>query len=395
MSNTIFVKSISEFHAVPDSLCTRSIQNAIDACHEAGGGEVIIENGRYFTGTLFLHSFVTLVIRPNAILQASTNGEDYPDFDTCFPKESAPRRTARCLIYAENCEHISITGGGTIDCSGAAFCEPWKDPGLRFWRRKTDHLPARMVFFYNCRYIDIRNITILEMAGGWAYWLNGCRFATIDGIRILCDPRYPNSDGVHINCSSDITLSNSVIHCGDDAVILRANNKTMENPRPCTRITVTNCSLKSQSNAIRIGWTNDGLIENCTFTNLTVTDSWYGISIEFPKKSEEPFTDQGDDFTVVRNLHFSNIILDRIETSPIQILAYPYNQVKSIDHICFYGITANSKQLPVFRVEKGVHVSDIMLSDCDFTADEIADLHFEQITHVTLNHVTISCKQND
>lgn len=390
----MFCESVKKYGAVTNALCTDAIQAAIDACHKSGGGEVTIEDGIYVTGTLFLHSYVTLVIRPNAVLKASTDGEDYPDFSTYWGKENAPRNTARCLIYAEDCEHIAITGGGTIDCSGSKFCEPWPDESILFWRRTTDKLPARMVFFYRCRHISIRNITMLEMAGGWAYWLNGCDYADITGIRILCNPRYPNSDGVHINCCSDVTLSDSIIHCGDDAVILRANNKTMKEKRPCNRISVTNCTITSKSNAVRIGWTNDGLIENCTFSNLTVTDSRYGISIEFPKKSETPFTDQGDDVTVVRNLHFDNIVLDRIDTSPIQLLAYPYNKVKSIDHIRFHGITADSRMLPIFRVEKGVRVSDISLTDCDFTVDETAVLTFEHIGRVTFNNVSIGCRNN-
>lgn len=388
----MFQESIKKFGAVPGRLCTTEIQSAIDACASSGGGEVIIEDVCYMTGTLFLRSLVTLVIRANAVLKASESGEDYPDFDTYWGKENAPRKTARCLIYAEDCEHIAILGGGTIDCSGSAFCEPYEDKSIRFWRRITDRLPARMIFFYCCRFAAVRDITLREMAGGWAYWINGCDFVTVDRINILCDPHYPNSDGVHINCCSDVTVSNSTINCGDDAIILRANNKTMKNKRSCCRVSVTNCTLSSQSNAVRIGWTNDGLIENCTFSNLVVTDSWYGISIEFPKKPEQPFTDQGDDFTEVRNLLFDNIILSRISTSPIQILAYPYNQVKAIEHIRFCGLTVDSRQLPIFRVEKGVRVSDITLSDCEFRVDDSAGLHFENIGRVNLQNVTVECR---
>lgn len=37
---------------------TRIIQNTIDQCHLAGGGTVLIEDGIYVSGTLFLHSNV-------------------------------------------------------------------------------------------------------------------------------------------------------------------------------------------------------------------------------------------------------------------------------------------------------------------------------------------------
>ena len=77
-------ESIKKFNAAPGRICTREIQSAIDACASAGGGDVIIEDGIYITGTLFMRSNVTLVIRQNAVLKASINEDDYPDFCTSW-----------------------------------------------------------------------------------------------------------------------------------------------------------------------------------------------------------------------------------------------------------------------------------------------------------------------
>lgn len=386
----MYSRSITEFGAVGDGVtkCTAALQQAIDDCASKGGGNVIIEDGEFVTGTIFLKDNVRLELRPTGKLLAGLNPEDYPDFDPCFDKSFAPRNTARCLIYAENCRNIGIFGGGTIDCRGEHFCE--YSGYNRFWRRKTDKLPARMIFFYQCCDSKIEDISVLEMAGGWAFWLNGCDRIRLTGLTVRCNPVYPNSDGVHINCSRDIILSDSILDCGDDCVILRANTKTLPKKRPCERITVTNCTLSSRSCAIRIGWTNDGVIKNSVFSNLSVTDSWYGISIEFPKKSEAPFTDQGDDSTEVKQLSFDNIVMDSIDTSPINILAYPYNKVKSISDISFRGIISTSKELPIFRVENGVRVERISLSDCSFrTLGESGSLVFTNISGVSMNNVSI------
>lgn len=392
----MYSKTITDFGAVGDGVtkCTKAIQAAVDDCAAHGGGEVIVEDGSFVTGTIFLKSDVHLVIRPTARLLAGLDSEDYPDFDPCFDKTFAPRRTARCLIYAENCENIGISGGGVIDCRGENFCE--YTPYDRFYRRKTDSLPARMIFFYQCRDVMIENISVLEMAGGWAFWINGCDQVRFSRLTVRCNPLYPNSDGVHINCSRDVFLSDSILDCGDDCVILRANTKTLPEKRPCERIAVTNCTLSSNSCAIRIGWTNDGVIQNSVFSDLSITDSWYGISIEFPKKSPEPFTDQGDDSTVVRNLTFDNIVMDNLETSPIRLLSYPYNNVDSISGITFRGITAASKELPVFRVEKGVKVCRIRLSDCDFrTLSESGTIEFTNISEVSMNNVSFGNLHED
>ena len=382
----MYSKAITEFGAAGDgvTVCTKAIQAAIDDCFEHGGGNVLIEEGNFVTGTIFLKSGVRLVIHPTGRLLAGLEPEDYPDFDPCFDKAFAPRRTARCLIYAENCENIGISGGGVIDCRGRNFCE--YTPHDRFYRRKTDRLPARMVFFYQCRDAVIEDISIFDMAGGWAFWINGCDRVRVSRLTVRCNPLYPNSDGVHINCSRDVFLSDSVLDCGDDCIILRANTKTLPEKRPCERIAVANCTLSSASCAVRVGWTNDGMIKNSVFS---ITDSWYGISIEFPKKSPEPFTDQGDDSTVVRNLTFDNIVMENIETSPIRVLSYPYNKVDSISDIAFRGIISSSKELPVFRVEKGVKVCRIRLSDCSFrTLSDSGTLEFTNVSDVSMSNVS-------
>lgn len=62
------------------SLCTESIQHAIDDCFLNGGGEVIIPEGMFLTGGIRLRSNITLHLLENAILKGSTDPEDYTDY---------------------------------------------------------------------------------------------------------------------------------------------------------------------------------------------------------------------------------------------------------------------------------------------------------------------------
>ena len=52
--------NIKDFGAVADgrTLCTESIQRAIDACYENGGGRVVIPAGEFVTGTVWLRDHV-------------------------------------------------------------------------------------------------------------------------------------------------------------------------------------------------------------------------------------------------------------------------------------------------------------------------------------------------
>lgn len=74
---TVF--DIREFGAVGDgaTLNTRAIQQAIDGCTAAGGGDVLIAGGSFVTGTIYLKDHVTLHLAAGAALLGSTQIADY------------------------------------------------------------------------------------------------------------------------------------------------------------------------------------------------------------------------------------------------------------------------------------------------------------------------------
>ena len=67
----------------PDSISnnTAIIQSAIDQCHLAGGGRVLVPAGKYITGSLNLKSNVELHLESGAIIIGSIHPADYPQND--------------------------------------------------------------------------------------------------------------------------------------------------------------------------------------------------------------------------------------------------------------------------------------------------------------------------
>lgn len=66
----------------------------------AGGGKVIVSDGVYVTGTIHMRSYVELCIEGNAVLKASKDSDDYPDFECKeWNTKAAPRSSEKCLIY--------------------------------------------------------------------------------------------------------------------------------------------------------------------------------------------------------------------------------------------------------------------------------------------------------
>ena len=73
------------------------------------------------------------------------------------------------------------------------------------------------------------------------------------GLRIESDLDYPNADGIHVNCSRDVRISDCSIQAGDDAIVVRAYTGVLKEKKPCERITVTISSAKR----VRLSGTSD------------------------------------------------------------------------------------------------------------------------------------------
>ena len=384
---------------------TQAIQSAIDACTNAGGGRVVVAGGTYLTGTIVLKENVNLHIEADGTLLASYSSEDFPE----FPKKHVdvnqlPRFQGAAMIFAEECANISITGKGKIDANGYAFveeCAPYHS-GWRYRRVNTATLP-RVVFFTGCKNILVEDITMINSPAGWTYWIHDCDFVHFDKIKILCSLEFPNNDGIHINSSRDVTVSNSFISTGDDSIIIRAANRSLAEPKICERITITNCTLKSHTNAVRIGWIGDGTIRNCTLSNLCIDETRTGINITLPKyggnmdqilsykvESGRPKPEGGDgmsDFglqkTLIENISFSNITMNNIYLRPIhiQICAGESTLCEGVRNLYFSNVFAETLSFPFITGREDCFVKNIRFSNCDFrkVKPEKLDYYFEPL----------------
>ena len=70
---------IADYGAVPSETecCTEAIAKAIAACHEAGGGRVIVPSGQWLTGPIHLKSNVNLHLSEGAVVRFTDNPKDY------------------------------------------------------------------------------------------------------------------------------------------------------------------------------------------------------------------------------------------------------------------------------------------------------------------------------
>ncbi|TZF86271.1 hypothetical protein FW774_04275 (plasmid) [Pedobacter sp. BS3] len=260
--------NIKQFGAVADgkTVNTKAIQKAIDACAQNGGGQVIIPNGVFISGTIKLKDNVALYLEPSAVLKGSP---DYKDYEW-EPYEVGKNEKRRALISGRNLTNVAILGRGTIDGNG----------GHKNFQGKNNYggigggVRPFPISISRSTAVKIKDISVINGAF-WNMKIDACDDVLIDGITIK-SRIVANNDGIDIVDCYNVRIANCNVFSGDDGICLKSNTK-----RGVKNVTVTNCVVSSESNALKLGAVGRGPFENIVFSNCTVYDTRLsGIAFE-------------------------------------------------------------------------------------------------------------------
>jgi polygalacturonase len=113
--------SIVSFGAKNDGvfLNTESINKAVAAVSQNGGGVVLIPGGLWLTGPIELKSNVNVHLKRDAILQFTNDFNQYKLVEG--NREGQPAWRNQSPISGRDLENIAITGSGIIDGNGGAW----------------------------------------------------------------------------------------------------------------------------------------------------------------------------------------------------------------------------------------------------------------------------------
>jgi polygalacturonase len=305
-------KNVRDFGAIGDGvhLDSDAINQAIQACHQGGGGTVWVPAGTYLIGTVEILSQVTLHLDAGSVLKGSPNLVDY----RVLPMTSEFRNTA--LIVALGAQNIAITGRGVIDGNAAAFAihdraDLSRDFAASCTRQGEAYFeindqaedgpilhkprPGILILLHDCREVLVSQVKIME-APNWCLHLSCCEDALLTGLDIKSSLIMPNSDGIDVSLSRNVRISDCTIEAGDEGIAFSPcadgfGGGILEN------ITVQNCILSSRSAGIRIGWGGHSF-RNMLFNNIIIRNSNRGIGL---------FIRGGE---TIENVIFSNIIIE-------------------------------------------------------------------------------------
>jgi len=347
------VWNIRAYGAIGDgrSKDTAAIQCAVDACSAAGGGTVYCPAGTYLTGTIELKSRIEFNLEQGAVLRGSTERADY---------------TPLYLLYARGAAHLAITGGGTIDGQGSTFFEPKpilpsndQHLGVRGgWR------PMHLVCLVDCADVLIRHVHLRD-SSCYGIRLLGCERVKVQAITIVSHRWGPNTDGISPDCCRDVAISDCHIDTGDDCISVKTDVWALGRSQGCENITVSNCTLITSSNGIRIGFEGDAPIRNCVFSNLVIRNVGMGSGAHLmvptyanATKPEEMVIRNGP---AIENLLFNNLVMD-VKQPIFMWITDQAAAPGGIRHVRFSQIMATAESGIYLRGSPTIPIEDIQFS---------------------------------
>ena len=241
------VFNVCDYGAKGDGIAldTPAINQAIEACAQAGAGQVRLPPGRYLSGTVHLRSHVALYLDAGATLVGTTNLADYqPPAAPAFLPQAGYGNWHRGLIVAANAEDFSIIGPGTID--GAKVFDPKGEEHMR---------GPHAITFAGCRGVTIRDVSILD-SGNYAILFQVSDDVDVQNVKVT-----GGWDGVHFRGTPDhwcrrVTISGCRFYTGDDAIAGDYWDSAV----------ISGCTLNSSCNGIRlIGPARHLLVSHCLF----------------------------------------------------------------------------------------------------------------------------------
>ena len=384
--------NILEYGAKPESdfINTSAINEAINKCHSQGGGTVFIPKGEFVTGTLHLKSNINLYLEKGAKLIGSS---DIKDYDVMPDGYYYSGKNYMGIFFANDVINVSISGRGTVDGRGTLFMKqntryaPSKSE-REFTRQKEEfrdtilledgplkyvERPGHILTISNAENVSIKNIFFVD-SPKWTLRIGGSKNVNISDIKIENNILIPNSDGIHITSSSNVTVTNSNVIAGDDALIVTGfisgyeKTKYGNQSSEAKNIIFSNCNITSKSSGIRVGY-GEKPINNIIFKNINIIDSNRGIGVFSRDKS------------LINKIIFSNIsIQSRLhsdgwwgKSEPIHISAIPSTKngiAGKISNIIFENIEANSESGIIIYSENDSKISNIIIKRLKIKIEE-------------------------
>jgi len=303
----------------PFVLNTKSINAAIDACSQKGGGVVLVPGGFWITGPIVLKSNVNLHLNRDAIIQFTDDFSQYQLYEGNWEGIKAVRNQSP--LSATNAENIAVTGSGVIDGNGDSWRmvkkgkltegqwkainekggvlshdkKTWfpsekslkgslvKDPGV--WKADSklsdfdsikDFLRPNLVVLTSCKRVLLEGVTF-QNSPAWNLHPLLCEDLIVRNVYAK-NPWYAqNGDGIDIESCKNFIIENSTFDVGDDGICIKSGKDEQGRKRgiPTENGIIRNNIVYHAHGGFVIGSEMSGgaknlYVSNCTFIGTDI-----------------------------------------------------------------------------------------------------------------------------
>ncbi len=255
-----YTLNVRRFGAQGDGVTddTSALQAAILCCPD--GGRVLVPEGQYLTGPLFLRSHMTLELKKGATLSLLTDRDRYPilpgvtlssagkeDYLIDF-WEGNPLDCFASALNGIGLEDVRIIGEGVVD--GRANESLWWVKPKEKYRAYRGHL----FFLKDCRDITVQGITFRN-SPGWNLHPIFSQELSFLNIRVEAPAVSPNTDGFDPEGCAHVRVFGAVFSVGDDCIAIKSGKIYIGQKyhTPCEDIEIAWCAMLDGHGGVTIG----------------------------------------------------------------------------------------------------------------------------------------------
>ncbi len=367
---------------------TAFLQAAIMICPE--GGRVLIPEGTYHTGPLFLKSGINIELAKGAEILADTKRDAFPKLPGLIQSydekdeynlgtwEGNPLPMFAGIVTGLNVSDVTIYGQGTIN-GNASDENWWNDP-----KKMVGAFRPRLVFLSHCKDVTIQGIT-LKNSPSWTlhpYYSDSLEFYDM----VIENPAdSPNTDGLDPESCNGVKVMGIRFTLGDDCIAIKSGKIYMakNHKKSSENIHIRQCLMENGHGAVTVGSEMAGGIKNITVEDCIFRRTDRGLRIKTRRgRGRDAVTD---------NIVFRNIDMDNVKT-PFVVNAFYF-----CDPDGKTGYVQSRDPLPVDDRTPSIGkfvFENIKAENCHVAAAFFDGLPEEKIEEIVLSNVQISFAEN-
>jgi polygalacturonase len=393
-----------------------AIDKAIETCVAAGGGRVVVPEGKWLVnGPIHLKSNVNLHLAEGSTLLFSTNPADYlPVVFTRF--EGTELMNYSPLIYAYEQKNIAVTGKGTLDGQasngkwwnwkghwGGETDIGWKkgDPDQTadvkaLNKQADDNVPAtervygeghrlRPSFLqvYKCENVLIEDVTVTN-SPMWIIHPVLSSNVTVRNATVVSHG--PNNDGCNPESSRNVLIEGCRFDTGDDCIAIKSG-RNAEGRRinvPSENIIVRNCEMADGHGGVVLGSEMSGGIRNVFVEDCRMDSPQLDRAIRLKSNLLRG--------GYLENLYVRNIEVGQVKESVVHIdLEYMNEKGQfppKVHNLFIENVTSQKSDMPLYLVGiEGHPIQNVHIANCTFSNAKRASV-FEHVGEIYMTNVT-------